>query len=120
MRYGTIVQYFSEKGYGFIRPDVGPNIFFHITALGASDRPPVIKLGQPVKFELVPAEELDARRESQRERPGSAEPAPRLRAQAKVVELIDKIPGGTLDDAAKKQRPTHHPRARQKKPTWRR
>lgn len=120
MRYGTIVQYFSDKGYGFIRPDVGPNIFFHITALGVSDRPPVIKLGQPVKFELVPMAELDARRESQRASKESDEPAPRLRAQAKVVELIDKIPGGTLEDTAKKQPSTRHPRARQKKPTWRR
>jgi cold shock CspA family protein len=120
MRYGTIVQYFSDKGYGFIRPDVGPNVFFHITALGACEPPPQIKLGQPVKFELVPDAELQARRQSRRDDEESQKPSPPLRAQAKLVELIAKIPGATLDDVAKKPRSTRHPRARQKKPTWRR
>jgi cold shock CspA family protein len=120
MRYGTIVQYFADKGYGFIRPDVGPNIFFHITALGEQQAPPQIKLGQPVRFELVPDAQLRAQRESQRGPEDSEQPAPRLRAQAKVVELIAKIPGATLDDVAKKERSTRHPRARRKKPTWRR
>jgi len=119
MRYGTIVQYFSDKGYGFIRPDVGPNIFFHITALGACDPPPQIKLGQPVKFELAPDDELQRRRQRRRDDDESGKPSPPLRAQAKLVELIDRIPGASLDDVAKKQQPKRHPRARRKKPTWR-
>ena len=120
MRYGTIVQYFDDKGYGFIRPDVGPNIFFHITALGACDPQPQIKLGQPVKYELIPNTELQARRQGRRDDEESAKPSPPLRAQAKLVELIDKIPGATLDDVTKRPRSTRHPRARKKKPTWRR
>jgi cold shock CspA family protein len=120
MRYGTIVQYFDDKGYGFIRPDVGPNIFFHITALGACDPQRQIKLGQPVKYELIPNTELQARRQARRDDEESAKPSPPLRAQAKLVELIDKIPGATLDDVTKRPRSTRHPRARQKKPTWRR
>jgi cold shock CspA family protein len=119
MRYGTIVQYFSDKGYGFIRPDVGPNIFFHITALGACDPPPQIKLGQPVKFELVPHDELPARRKLRRDDDESGKPSPPLRAQARLVELIDRIPGASLDDVAKETQTKRHPRARRKKPTWR-
>ena len=42
------------------------------------------------------------------------------RRKAKLVELIDKIPGGILDDVAEKQPSTRHPCARKKKPTWRR
>ncbi|MHB0960213.1 MAG: cold-shock protein [Pirellulaceae bacterium] len=120
MRYGTIIQYFEEKGYGFIEPDVGPNIFFHITALGACQPPPQIKLGQPVKFELMPTAEQNARRPSRQEDEASSRPAPLQRAQAKIIELIDKIPGATLDDIATRPRSTRHPRARKKKPTWRR
>ena len=33
------------------------------------------------------------------------------RHEAKLVELIDKIPGGILDDVAEKQPSTRHPRA---------
>ena len=76
MRYGTIVQYFTDKGYGFIRPDVGPNIFFHITALGACDPAPQIKLGQPVKFELAPEDELPVRRRPKPDDEESKDPAP--------------------------------------------
>jgi cold shock CspA family protein len=119
MRYGTIVQYFSDKGYGFIRPDVGPNVFFHITALGACDPAPQIKLGQPVKFELMRTEEAQARRRPAASDRESGKPAPALRAQAKLVELIDRIPGASLDDVVEKQQPQRHPRARRKKPTWR-
>ncbi len=78
MRYGTIVQYFPDKGYGFIRPDVGPNIFFHVTALGACDPPPQIKLGQPVKFELMPNTELPARRKPRDDDEPARPPPPRV------------------------------------------
>ena len=57
MRYGTVVQYFPAKGFGFIRPDFGPDIFFHITALGACESQLQIEPGQPVKYELVPGTE---------------------------------------------------------------
>lgn len=123
MRYGTIVQYFEDKKFGFIRPDVGPDVFFHLSAVGACTPPKRIKVGQPVKFELKPpAEQPEKEKLSRMERAeaAAAKSASEQRAQAKLVELIDKIPGATLDDVAKRERPRRHPRARQKKPTWRR
>lgn len=121
MRYGTIVQYFEEKKFGFIRPDVGPDVFFHLSAVGACTPPIRIKVGQPVKFELMPpAEPAERMSRLEREEAAAAKSAHEQRTQAKLVELIDKIPGATLDDVAKRERPRRHPRARQKKPTWRR
>jgi len=122
MRYGTIVQYFEEKRFGFIRPDVGPDVFFHLSAVGACTPSKRIKVGQPVKFELKPVVVEQPERMSRMERAeaAAAKSTPEQRAQAKLVELIDKIPGATLDDVSKRERPRRHPRARQKKPTWRR
>ena len=121
MLYGTIVQYFEEKKFGFIRPDVGPDVFFHLSAVGACTPPKRIKVGQPVKFELKPPTEQPERMtRMEREEAAAAKSTPEPRAQAKLVELIDKIPGATLDDVATRERPRRHPRARQKKPTWRR
>ena len=120
MRYGTIVRYFPEKGFGFIRPDTGADIFFHVTAFGACQALPEIEPGQPVQFELMTREEerllaRDTGRNDDRQKSGK----PTLR-KAKLVELIDKIPGATLDEKAGKQPAERHPRARKKKPTWRR
>lgn len=114
MRYGRVVRYFPEKGYGFIRPDRGPDIFFHITALGACSAEPEIRPGQPVKYELEPGTEPKPVRRS---RAGPQAPSPeRPPPRAMLVELIDRIPGGSLEDPAD----ARHPRARRKKPTWRR
>ena len=116
MRYGTIVKYLSDKKFGFIRPESGPDIFFHISALDCDDEAqPEIEVGQPVKYELAPRERLTA--------DGSERPTARdMRDQpkAKLVTLIDKVPGGKLAEFDVNQAPTRHRRARQKKPTWRR
>jgi cold shock CspA family protein len=119
MRYGTIVRYFPEKRFGFIRPDIGPDVFFHITALGACE-PPEIKPGQAVKYELASSDELQARRKSKPAGGPPDSPLPPGRREAKLVELIDRIPGGSLDDIPTREYPRRHPRARRKKPTWRR
>lgn len=121
MRYGTVVGYFPEKGFGFIQPDVGPDVFFHITALGACRPTADIRVGQPVKFEFVPGTEPKPRR---RGRPRDADMArdqqeEPVRPQAQLVELIDKIPGGLLKDPPE-ARTRPHPKAKRKKPTWRR
>lgn len=117
MRYGTVVQFFPAKGFGFIRPDSGQDIFFHITALGDGEPPPQIEPGQPVKYELMPRAQR-ARLRLQREEIAAGNLEKPDRPQAQQVEFIDKLPGGMLTDSGE----THaarHPRARRKKPTWR-
>lgn len=117
MRYGTVVQYHPARGFGFIRPYFGPDVFFHITALGACKPEPTIEPGQPVKYELIPDTELKPRRAPD---PTSAKSDEPTRPQAKLVELIDKLPGADLEKQAEKLKSSRHPRARKKKPTWRR
>lgn len=114
MRYGTVIQYFPAKGYGFIRADQGPDVFFHITALGACMLEPEIKSGQAVKYELEPGTEPKRRRRRKDEEDGPSPPP--VTPRARLVELIDRIPGGKLAEEPSKP----HPRSRRKKPTWRR
>jgi len=120
MRYGTVVEFFPRKGFGFIRPDFGQDIFFHVTALGACQPPPQILPGQPVKYELVPGTEPKPRRKRRAfdddAPPPAAEP---VRPQAQLVELIDKIPGGVLEDLPLAA-PKRHPNARRRRPSFRR
>lgn len=121
MLYGTIAQFFPQKGFGFIKPDFGPDVFFHVTALGACQPVPELRIGQPVKYELVPGTEhkpIRRGRSSLDDFATSAATQP-AKPAAQLVELIDRIPGGTLREAEKKH-PESHPRARHRKPTWRR
>ena len=122
MRYGTVVQFYPARGFGFIRPDVGVDVYFHVTAIGACERAPQIEPGQPVKFELM--EELSSsrrrRHEDDDDEQESKATAPPARPRAKLVELIDKMPGAILDESATKKSAARHPNARRKKPTWRR
>lgn len=112
MRYGIVAVFFEDKGFGFIKPDAGQDVFFHVSAIGACEECPKITLGQAVKFELEPKRKVDP------DAPKPAGDAPENRRRAKLVELIDKLPGGELvdDDTV---RPKRHPKARRKKATWR-
>lgn len=114
MRYGTIVKYFQEKKFGFIRSDTGRDVFFHISAFGETEAPPQLKTGQPVKYELTPRAEMP-------ETSGSSDSRGRSQQQrAKLVTLIDKLPGGVAEPEESLESSRRHPRARQRKPTWRR
>jgi cold shock CspA family protein len=116
MRYGTIVIYFPDKKFGFIQPDTGDDIFFHVSALDSVETE--IKVGQPVKYELMSRRETRASRPTEsKER--ATDSSRTDQPKAKVVALIDKLPGATLDDV-ERQKTSRHQRARQKKPTWRR
>ena len=91
MRYGTIIQYFPDKKFGFIRPDSGRDVFFHISALGDEVPPLEIKPEQPVKYELTSRREMrEAEERAGRSTEGGRDRGP----QAKLVSLIDKLPGG--------------------------
>jgi cold shock CspA family protein len=118
MQYGTVVQWQPRKGFGFIRPDRGQDVFFHISALGACQAAPQIEVGQAVKYELEPGTE-PKRRVFKRDLDDTPTPEP-VKPRAKIVELIDRIPGATLEEqVSEKSKVQHHPRARRKKPTWR-
>jgi CspA family cold shock protein len=101
MRYGIVRKLAFDRGFGFIQQDRGSDVYFHATVVvdNAFNR---IGPDQPVKYEIEPRKEGDE--------PG--------KLRASKVELIDRIPGGILRDA-----PTslaqHHPKARQRKPSWR-
>lgn len=120
MLYGTIVEYFPDKSFGFIRPDSGKDIFFHISTVEAGETPPKIKLGQPVKYELTPREEASSQARAAGGKEGVAKRRWPAQTRAKLVVLIDKLPGSTLAESDESNKALHHQRARQKKPTWRR
>jgi cold shock CspA family protein len=118
MLYGTIVRWLPAKGFGFIQPDRGPDVFFHISAFGACEAQPPVEIGRAVKYELEPGTEPKRRRPraaDEDEKPAEKPESPR----ARLVELIDKIPGAVAE-ADERSRVSHHPQARRKKPTWRR
>jgi len=117
MLYGTVVRFFPEKGFGFIRADSGPDVFFHVSALGACQDTPTIESGQSVKYELETF--------SNRPQPATRDIPTRgasaaAQPRAKLVELIPRIPGGCLEQKEPARQAAHHPHARRKKPTWRR
>ena len=116
MRYGTIIRYYPDKKYGFIRPDLGRDVFFHISALDENETETTIRPDQPVKYELA---SRSAAKATAGEASSAAGDGPRG-PQAKQVMLIDKLPGGSIADLDSQQKSARHPRARKKKPTWRR
>lgn len=120
MLYGTVIQFFPQKGFGFIRADFGPDVFFHVSALGACVAQPEIRAGQPVKYELIPGTEPKGRRGPRRREGSRPRDAEETGPKAQLVELIERIPGGSLDDQADETPLVRHPRARRQKPSWRR
>lgn len=55
MAHGEILWFDTERGFGFIRPDMGPkDVFLHVSALAEPDRAPP-RPGDIVEFELIQA-----------------------------------------------------------------
>ena len=100
MNIGTIAKIITDKGIGFITPcDVGGDVFFHCSVVVGTEFDE-LEEGQAVSFELD-------RTQGTRERP-----------QASKVEPCDqKLLGRRAPDETP---PASHPRARHRKPTWRR
>ena len=119
MLYGTVVQWFPAKGFGFIGVERGSDVFFHASALGGCQIINV-EIGQPVKYELVEGSEPVRRRRDKDDLLDGVVPAKPKAPQAKFVEFIDKIPGKIIEIAEDNSRIAHHPKARRKKPNWRR
>ncbi len=52
-RMRGVVKWFSpEKGYGFITPDEGPDVFVHYSAIESSGYRKLVE-GQSVEFEIT-------------------------------------------------------------------
>ncbi len=100
MLIGIISKIIPEKKIGFIKPcDHGGDVFFHCSVL-AGGQFEQLKEGQAVAFELDRAPE-------HRDRPRAA----------KVEPCDEKLLGRRAPDEPP---PASHPRARGRKPTWRR
>ncbi|MCC6509889.1 MAG: cold shock domain-containing protein [Pirellulaceae bacterium] len=103
MRIGEVVKVVTEKKFGFIRSgDLREDIFFHFSIVDAQGRRDLME-GDEVEYEIdefawVDRKELKATLVRMSPRPLTmrlkASDAPQLQSQ-------------------------HHPRARQKRPTWR-
>ena len=112
MLYGIIKNIAPARGFGFIEPSgTGQDVYFHATVIG-NDVFQRLQPGQAVKYELVKLTE--EQREKRREM--KIKPKP----QAGRVELIDRLPGGILPRPTQDIAPRHHPKARQRKATWKR
>jgi CspA family cold shock protein len=112
MLYGYIKHIAPARGFGFIEPSgSGQDVYFHATAIGDDVFQRLIP-GQPVKYELVKLTE--EQREKRRELKEKPKPA------AGRVELIDRMPGGIMQRPTQDIAPRHHPKAKQRKATWKR
>jgi CspA family cold shock protein len=100
MAIGVISKIVSEKGFGFIKPcGPGRDVFFHHSAL-VGEQFERLKEGQAVSFDVE-------RVKDRRDRPRAA----------RVEPCDQKLLGVTAADEPPTPR---HPRARGRKPTWRR
>lgn len=117
MRYGTIIEYFPDKQFGFIKPDAGKDLFFHISVVEGAESLPEVKIGQAVKFESMPREQPPSDVNGEERQTDRRQPQ---QMRAKVVVFIDKLPGGKMSDANADTTSAKHRKARKKKPTWRR
>ena len=105
MFYGTIKRIEPDRGFGFIETE-GRDVYFHAAEIG-DEVFRQLQVSQPVAFEYAPRER-------------DVKPEERKGPRAAQLTLIDRIPGGTLPPTPQELAPRHHPRARQRKATWKR
>src|SRR4051794_8973149 len=105
MFYGTIKRIEPDRGFGFIETG-GLDVYFHAVDIG-DEVFRQLQPDQPVTFEYAPRER-------------NVEPAERKGPRAVKLKLIDRIPGGVLPRTPQELAPKHHPKARQRKATWKR
>jgi len=106
MQYGVIKSIATDRGFGFIDTGGHRDVYFHATDIGNEVFQRLIP-GQPVTFEFARRKPNEVKDESK---------GPR----ASVVTLIDRMPGGILSLPTPDISPRHHPKARQRKATWKR
>jgi cold shock protein len=106
MFYGIIKSIAPDRGFGFIEHSGGRDVYFHATDIG-DDVFQQLRPLQPVAFEFA-------------KRNRDEEPSERKGPRAAKLVLIDRIPGGVMGQDPPELAPKHHPKARQRKATWKR
>ena len=105
MFYGTIKS-ISPRGFGFIEHEGGQDVYFHAAEIG-DETFQQLRLFQPVTFEFA-------------KRKRDEKPTEKKGPRAASMKLIDRMPGGLLPRTPQELAPKHHPKARQRKATWKR
>lgn len=103
MRVGIIIKIIADKKFGFIRTDhFRDDVFFHQSVLnGLQFR--YLEEGTPVEFEINEILRMDEQR-----------------LEATVVQKPARPLSKSLEENPQREiLAAHHPRARQRKPTWR-
>lgn len=106
MYYGFIKSIAFDRGFGFIAVEGGKDIYFHAVDIG-DETFRRLMIDQPVKFEYAPRDKNE-------------NVAARKGPRAAKLEILDRMPGGIMDRAPQELAPRHHPKARQRKATWKR
>lgn len=104
MRVGHIIKIFPDRKFGFIKTDhFRDDVFFHYSALRGGLQGRFLEENQEVEFEINEILRLDEQK-----------------LEATIVQIPSRPLSKTLDEKSIKQmQASHHPRARQRKPTWR-
>ncbi len=104
MRVGHIIKLIPERKFGFIKSDhFRDDVFFHFSALRGGLQGRFLEENQEVEFEINEILRLDEQK-----------------LEATIVQTPARPLSKTLDEKSiKTMQASHHPRARQRKPTWR-
>ena len=105
MFYGTIKRIEPDRGFGFIETG-GRDVYFHAVDIG-DEIFRQLQPNQAVTFEYAPRER-------------DVEPEQRKGPRAIKLKLIERMPGGVLGRNPQELAPKHHPKAKQRKATWKR
>jgi cold shock CspA family protein len=106
MFYGRIKSISPDRGFGFIEHEGGRDVYFHATDIG-DEVFRRLSPTQPVMFEFA-------------KRKKDEKPEEKKGPRAAQLKIIDRIPGGVMPPTPQELAPRHHPRARQRKATWKR
>ncbi len=104
VRVGRIAAIIPTKNIGFIKADeFREDVFFHFSCVAQPDKPAFWIAGQEVEFELDELLRMDTKQ-----------------LRANLVRAARRPLSHVLDQTADRRMVAqHHPRARQRKPTWR-
>jgi cold shock CspA family protein len=103
MFYG-IIKKTTERGFGFIGQEGGPDVYFHATLLPEGEFAR-LRPDQPVMFELE-------------KRNRDEKPSERKGLRAAKLKLIQRMPGGVME--TKELTPPPHRKAKFRKAKWKR